>query len=637
MSGGNTDTYLNKQYPTVLQKDFIMMIITKQHNTKRWMHQWYISIFHPICGHVAVMSLLFISLLLYGCSEEITPNQSSSNTYGSEEVIFEIPCDNQLLNFGTRDDRMDATSNEVAFSNIYLIYAKEDESILHFESLTGKETSTSGKYRYYSKNFAPGKYRFYVVVNLNRYLGNNTTVTDQVNSEAQLKQLIYTFNPTQTIISGQLPMACLNTEMMRNGNKAVGGVIEIFAGDNNTITAPLSFLCAKVRYTILFDASSGGISEAFGDKRISFIVNTDDLPYAAKVGNTVSIGQEEDLTNNIVNNDFNNDPRSEYGGKKVWEKEVWDNDNQSNQDLQWPEPSLHLAEFYYCNYKFWQKIENCNPGIYNLSVQGFYRNGWIDNAWSAHNNGSEKLSANLFINDSEAPLKSLYDEDYGTDPYSGSDDSKYNQNTSGYPNGVKGAYYSFNYHNRYKGNTVSYLLPSNGDLTIGLKKNELEKGDWTCFDNFKLTYQPIVRTANVTNKQTIAIDRYEWPEGLDDTSKFFADALKTWSGDINDWYSKDRKAWQGVAYLPENLLTDINEKTSLIFPFTYGNDTKKLGEKSVVLFDRNSNADTYTDVLQRGMFYDIIIRVKTPDILNNDIILEVSVADWNYHPEEEIW
>lgn len=136
-----------------------------------------------------------------------------------------------------------------------------------------------------------------------------------------------------------------------------------------------------------------------------------------------------------------------------------------------------VAEFYNKGYNTYQILNPMPAGRYVLQCQGFYRYGSIDNAYAAHENGTEELLAKLYLNDSTASFMSLFDESapYTYSPYT-------------YPDGVWGADEAFNVDGSYSGNEVYCTLEEKGALKVGLSKASTITYDWNCFDNFKLYY-----------------------------------------------------------------------------------------------------------------------------------------------------
>lgn len=139
--------------------------------------------------------------------------------------------------------------------------------------------------------------------------------------------------------------------------------------------------------------------------------------------------------------------------------------------------SYGTAEQWNKNFDNYQILKNMPSGNYRLLCQGFYRFGTVDNAYTAHRNGTETLNAELYINESTAPFISLYAE---------SDDYTYRPYT--YPDNISGASAAFNTEDNYHGNIVNYCLDQRGDLRVGMRNTSSIYADWTCFDNFRLYY-----------------------------------------------------------------------------------------------------------------------------------------------------
>lgn len=122
------------------------------------------------------------------------------------------------------------------------------------------------EYSEYRIEFKPGKYRIYVVANLDEYITGEISASTE---ESYLEKLILNFSPDKLPnTTDGLPMACLPAEV---DGADTNGCITVEAGTTKTIQTDLTFLCAKVRYTILFDNSEGGFSrEAFGSSAVTF-------------------------------------------------------------------------------------------------------------------------------------------------------------------------------------------------------------------------------------------------------------------------------------------------------------------------------------------------------------------------------
>ena len=179
--------------------------------------------------------------------------------------------------------------------------------------------------------------------------------------------------------------------------------------------------------------------------------------------NSLSDGDEADLTWLVENPTFDGNSGDGWSG------------------TDFTATSSGVAEFWNKTYDTYQVLTDMPAGIYRLEASGFYRNGSIEVAYSAHTAGTEELLAQLYLNDSTASFMSLYDESI---PYTYSPSYTY-------PDGVSGANTAFNTDSLYGGNAVSCTLSERGDLTVGLRKTTFVSYDWNCFDNIRLYYSPL--------------------------------------------------------------------------------------------------------------------------------------------------
>lgn len=132
-------------------------------------------------------------------------------------------------------------------------------------------------------------------------------------------------------------------------------------------------------------------------------------------------------------------------------------------------------------YDVYQEITDVPDGIYEVSAQGFYRNGGYDAAANKRKAGNESLIAMLYGNDATKPLPSIFSEagNCGT--------RGVNQSTYGYiPNSQSDASY-YIHAGLYQVDPLRVTV-NNNILRIGIKKNEAVTSDWTLFDNFQLKY-----------------------------------------------------------------------------------------------------------------------------------------------------
>ena len=136
------------------------------------------------------------------------------------------------------------------------------------------------------------------------------------------------------------------------------------------------------------------------------------------------------------------------------------------------------------NFKIYQKLENLPAGMYEISVQGFWREGDGANQVAIVNSGGAlNQKAYLFAGDQQELLPniaSVLDFVPGVGGDATSDKGIF-------PNWVNealeymetGAYWA----------TVKVVVGEDGELTIGVGCDEkVAFGDWTVLDNFRLTY-----------------------------------------------------------------------------------------------------------------------------------------------------
>lgn len=157
------------------------------------------------------------------------------------------------------------------------------------------------------------------------------------------------------------------------------------------------------------------------------------------------------------------------------------------------------GEKYNTTFDVYQTFTGLPNGVYEVSCQGYYRNGGIAEAASARTTGTEALNAMLYANEVTTPLPSIFKE-AGKAGNVGDNSTVY-----GYiPNSQAdaGSYFDADL---YAGNTIRVTV-TNGTLTVGVKKSATVDADWTCFDHFRLTYygQAVEYVKNGTLQNNLA-------------------------------------------------------------------------------------------------------------------------------------
>lgn len=141
----------------------------------------------------------------------------------------------------------------------------------------------------------------------------------------------------------------------------------------------------------------------------------------------------------------------------------------------------HNGEKFNTTFDVYLEIENAPDGIYEVSMQGFYRDGGYDAAATLRSGGNEALNALLYGNDASMELPSIFSEagNCGTQGV--------NQSTYGYiPNSQSDASY-YIHEGLYQTGPLRFTVEG-GTLRVGVRKTVAVVNDWTVFDNFKLMY-----------------------------------------------------------------------------------------------------------------------------------------------------
>ena len=158
------------------------------------------------------------------------------------------------------------------------------------------------------------------------------------------------------------------------------------------------------------------------------------------------------------------------------------------------------------SFSFTQKITGLKPGTYEVSVNGFFRQG--DGAFQAGvvNNGGDLISeAYLVANDEKAYLPNIATE-AGKMPGIFSQDCA-NGTFANWPKEALAAFQT----GLYKA-SVEVIVGKDGELTIGVKQDEkTTDASWALFDSFRLVYKGLdVQTMAIVGDFTGG-----WPEGDD--------------------------------------------------------------------------------------------------------------------------
>lgn len=140
----------------------------------------------------------------------------------------------------------------------------------------------------------------------------------------------------------------------------------------------------------------------------------------------------------------------------------------------------------------WQEVSGLPKGIYSLEVQAFYKGSTAGQSQLYVKVGDNEVKVNIMSINDDSRNASLNDDEFSND-------------ANGYiPKSQIGASAYFN-ENHYTANIVWIeVTDDNATLRVGIKSNGSEMGDWTCFDNFKLTHYSMSETGTfyMRNRQS---------------------------------------------------------------------------------------------------------------------------------------
>lgn len=270
----------------------------------------------------ALCSLLFV---LSSCSDQDTPSPSlpqdqeeannitltfpdfffggSLSTRADDKVKDPIEASEgglQSLHLLVLKLQPKTNQNDNNEEDVYAVYSCQE--IKSVSTINGSINSEFSRYKFYNFRLGAGTYKLYLFGNIEEYWVNpdpliytedtndqgirispfmsylsGATIDNKIiSSEENINNLILNFNGL--IPSGHLPMMCLPTQIYTKedlSESLTDGKFTISENDvssnkNLAFYAPLTFLCSKVRLTVLFDNTSNGFSKDFTKPDIQF-------------------------------------------------------------------------------------------------------------------------------------------------------------------------------------------------------------------------------------------------------------------------------------------------------------------------------------------------------------------------------
>ena len=220
-----------------------------------------------------------------------------------------------------------------------------------------------------------------------------------------------------------------------------------------------------------------------------------------------SLKDGTDLTNLIVNPGFEEDLVDGKG--KGWSLDTSKGGTGSLTNWRGGDSDgkNYCAEAYEQNFDVYQEIEGVKDGIYEVSVQAFYRGGGPEAAWNNYKKdpemkGDAKVYSEVYLNEFSTPIRNVMEitlddvsqftskDNYSSFAVTGEGGETTNVFV---PNGMASASTSFSLEDPEKNYTMSaYGLVTDGKIRLGIRRLTTppsNAGTWTLWDNFKLTYR----------------------------------------------------------------------------------------------------------------------------------------------------
>ena len=250
---------------------------------------------------------------------------------------------------------------------------------------------------------------------------------------------------------------------------------------------------------IIPDYGVGGFEGILSAEDIA--TETDFLKEMLAEATRSTLADGSDLTSLITNPGF--EENLVDGKAKGWSLDTSKGGTSSLTNWRGGNSDNYCAEAYQQNFDVYQEIEGVKDGLYEVSVQAFYRGGWPEAAWNNYKNdpemkGDAKVYSEVYFNEFATPIRNVMEITF---------DSNLANNCSSFavegegddavnvfvPNGMASASAAFSLPDNNKNYTMSaYGLVTDGKIRLGIRRLTTppsNDGTWTLWDNFKLTYR----------------------------------------------------------------------------------------------------------------------------------------------------
>ena len=309
---------------------------------------------------------------------------------------------------------------------------------------------------------------------------------------------------------------------------AISALNDAITAANNSIAAYAKFFAAyeKLNAAILAAIENGAPSASetaldeyyLGYEELTMLDADVDAKIVEMEAIVVNVVKQQtkagsDMTRLLVNPDYEQD---EYGwtvvaaegsGPAGRQGNVRPGGSASNHCYEaWNNPSFDI----------YQEVKDARAGVYEISVQGFYRYWRGNNAWDAYLKENVDyvkpagVPVYVYLNNNATNFTNVYG-----DPKQITDESFYSAGSTDYavqvkdevnyyfPDGMASAAIAFS-DGMYTQAAYGLVAKDGDQLRIGVKGNSAQQGDsWVIWDNFKLTYRgfdpevikPVLETA----------------------------------------------------------------------------------------------------------------------------------------------
>ena len=220
----------------------------------------------------ALLAAALIPAALTSCSSDSEPNPVKEDPIpeGMARINLTLGPSNLAMEQGSRalSDNVAATSDESKISTLWLYIFKSDKSLVLAQDVSGNATDLTAYREILSNyNLELGSYKIYVLANIEDYLldNNKATGTKSIKpaetmsiTEDDITGLKLKFNSGFLNKVANLPMASNCTDVtVDSGTATVSSGTVTLTGGAVSLKANLTFLCSAVRFTYLFDPTTG--------------------------------------------------------------------------------------------------------------------------------------------------------------------------------------------------------------------------------------------------------------------------------------------------------------------------------------------------------------------------------------------